>query len=158
MYLTVGSGIPDAVFKRIFGTDFSMMLVICATLDCANKDMDEPESSITSKVECPMFPIVTAVCILVVANTTVCVCGCHLIGMLIAPQGHPLLVSRLPAVGSNVAWPATDVTSMLSASVWTISLYVAPLLTVVTLWQVPITLLGYLQYCYLCCQFLNLGF
>ena len=41
--------------------------------------------------------------------------GCHLIGMPIAPQGHPFLVSQLPAVGSDVAWPATDVTPTLSA-------------------------------------------
>jgi len=68
MYLTVGSGTPDAVFNRILGTGFSMMLVICATLDCANKDINEPESSIISKVECPIFPIITAVCILVVAT------------------------------------------------------------------------------------------
>ena len=53
MHLTVGSGTPDSVLNRILGTGFSMMLVICATPDCANKDMEEPESSITSKVECP---------------------------------------------------------------------------------------------------------
>ena len=49
MYRTVGSGTPDAVFNRISGTGLSMMLVICKTLDCAIKDLVEPESSITSK-------------------------------------------------------------------------------------------------------------
>ena len=73
IYLTVGSGTPDADFKKILGTGFSTMLVICATLDCANKSMDDPESSITFKVECPMFPIITAICILVVAITILCV-------------------------------------------------------------------------------------
>ena len=48
MYLTVGSGTPDAVLNKILGTGFSMILVIFTTLDCANKDMEEPESSITS--------------------------------------------------------------------------------------------------------------
>ena len=96
MYLTLGSGIPDAVFKRVFGTDFFMMLVICATLDCANKDMDDPESSITSKVECPMFPI-TAVCILVVATTTVCV-GLSLNRDADCPSGTSL--SHFPTASS----------------------------------------------------------
>ena len=142
MYLTVGSGTPDAVFNKILGIGFSMMLVICGILDCANKDMDEPESSITSKVECPIFPIITVVCNLVVATTTVCV-GLSLSRDVGCPQGHPSLVSRLPAIGSNVAGPATDVTPMLSDSAWAIALCVARLFAVVALWWVP-TLLSYL--------------
>jgi len=88
MYLTVGSGTPDAVFNRILRTGFSMMLVICATLYCANKDIDELESSIISKVECPISPIITAVCILVVATTTVCV-GLSLNRDVDCPPGTP---------------------------------------------------------------------
>ena len=67
-----------------------MMLVIFAALDCANKDMDEPESSITSKVEYPMFPIITAVCILVVATTTTVYVGLSLNRDANCPSGTSL--------------------------------------------------------------------
>ena len=66
MYLAVESVTP-------LGTGFSIMLVFCVALDYVNKDMEELESSITSKIECPIFPIITAICILVVNTTTVCV-------------------------------------------------------------------------------------
>ena len=50
MHLVLGSDTPDAAFKKILklGTGFSTMLAICVMLDCANKDMHESESSITS--------------------------------------------------------------------------------------------------------------
>ena len=42
---------PDAVLNSTFGTGFSMILVICATLACASNDIDDPESSITSRLK-----------------------------------------------------------------------------------------------------------
>ena len=41
---------PEAVFSNTFGIGFSMGLVIFATLACVNRDMDAPESSITSRL------------------------------------------------------------------------------------------------------------
>jgi len=85
VYFTVGSGTHDAIFNRISETGIS---VICATLDCCNKDVEELESSITSKIEYPIFPKITAVCILVVATANVCV------GLLLI-RDSSLLLSRL---------------------------------------------------------------
>ena len=78
--------------------------------------------------------------------------------MLVASQRHPLLVSRLPAVGSNLAWPTTSIISTFSDFVGTILLHMTRLLAIVALWLVLITLLSYFQCCHLCCQFLDLRF
>jgi len=72
MYFTVGSSTPDDVFSRIG----------CETFNCANEDMEETVLSITSKVMCPILPIMTAVCILVVTITTL---GFYLLGTSVAP-------------------------------------------------------------------------
>ena len=99
IYHTVGSCTPDAVFN---GTGLSMMLVICKTLDCANKDMVEPESSITSKGRVSNIAHNHS-CLYLSGSyyycTGVCV-GLLLIRDVGCPQGHPLLVSGLPEVGS----------------------------------------------------------
>ncbi len=44
------SGAPDTVFKDSCGIDFVTIQYICMILFCANKDMDDPESSITSGI------------------------------------------------------------------------------------------------------------
>ena len=38
-YMTTGSGMPDAVLNSTLGTGFSVMLVICSILACANNDI-----------------------------------------------------------------------------------------------------------------------
>ena len=41
---------PEAVLKSTFSIGFSMVLVIFTTLACDNRDIDAPESNITSRL------------------------------------------------------------------------------------------------------------
>ena len=87
---------PEAVLKSTFGIGLSVVLVIFATLACDNRDIDVPESSITSRLRCPILPIITAACILVVATTMMSV------GLLIIGDAH------CPSGASQIHFPTSS--------------------------------------------------
>ena len=110
-----------------------MVLVIFATLACTNRDTDASESSITSRLRWPTLPIITAVCIFVVATTMMSV-GLFLTWDAYCPSSASQ--SCFP-IASSLQWydlACHNITLPFSDSIGVILLNVACLLTIKTLY------------------------